>query len=194
MRGVKYFIIVMSLLMLNACGRSKEPFYYVMNPVYLKLQGKEASPRARIGIDIINIPEYLEKTQLSIYCTANQSKLNEDHQWAENPNANIKRVIKTNLTNFLPGAMVEVYPWDSKFDPDYHVQVDISQFKVDITGHSILYADFTIYDPDKTVTQYHVRYQQKIPVVNPLTVVQSMNANLTHLTRDMAKAWSNGRH
>jgi len=182
------FIYAMGVLLLS-CGRSKEPFYYVLNPVYVQIQTREVAPRERIGIDIVNIPEYLEKSQLSLYCTANQSRLNEDHQWAENLAANIKRVIKTNLTNFLPGAMVEVYPWDSKFEPNYHVQIDITQFKVDINGQSVLYADFSIYDAQKNVTQYHVRYQQKIPIVNPITVVQSMNANLTRLTRDIAKAW-----
>lgn len=189
MRLFKLAIFGVILFTLTACSRSKEPFYYVLNPVYPKVHFKAENPRAKIGIDMINIPDYLEKSQLSIYCTAHQSRINEDHQWAENLAANIKRVVKTDLNNFLPGAMVEVYPWDSKFDPDYHLQIDISQFKVSINGQSVLYADFTIYDTNKRVTQYHVRYDQKIPVVNPSTVVQSMNENLTRLSKDIAKAW-----
>lgn len=181
----RILLLLPVILILSACG-GKEPQYYVLNPVYGTASTSPKYIALRLGIDEITIPEYLDKPELAIYYTANRSALDENHQWAEELKYNVRRVIKTNLSTFLPGAIVENAPWDIKFKPNYQLDVDISQFNVNIDGKSVLAAEYVIYHDNAPLKKYRVFYSEIIPVVNAATIVCSMNKNLTLLTRHIA--------
>ncbi len=107
------------LVTLAAC-RSKPPQLYVLNPLPCIKSAKNTQfSSLKIGIDAIKIPEYLQKPEIVLQCNTNQVKLAQNHEWAENLDKNILRIFQGNLMTPLPGAVVEVSPWDSKFQPDY---------------------------------------------------------------------------
>ncbi|MDX1838402.1 hypothetical protein DIZ81_11120 [Legionella taurinensis] len=180
-------LLLSASLILTACSRSKDPSYYVLNPVSAPVIQSNQYIHVRLGIERVSVPDYLDKPQLSIYYTPNLSELQEDSQWAEEVRGNVKRVIKTNLSTFLSGALVELAPWDIKYKPNYQLQVDISQYKVTAQGQSILQAEYVIYKGEEPFKKYKVAYTEKLSVVNPNTMVISMNNNLTRLTRDIAR-------
>ena len=178
--------LLLIAVILIACGRSKDPEFYILNPVPLQKSPVNKYQALQIGIDEISTPAYLEKPQLVIHNSANRVQLNEYHQWAEALDKNIKRVIQTNLSTLLPGAVVETSPWDIKFTPNYHLQLDISEFTIDIQGNSLLRGEYLIYYNEHIIKKQAVYYHLKVtdPTIDKL--VSSMNANLTHLTRDIA--------
>ena len=182
--------VLMAVLVLGACGRSKEAQLYVLNPIAAQKKTNHHYTYLRIGIDEVKIPSYIDKLPLTIHYTAHQVFLEEYHQWAEALNKNIERVIRTNLTTLLPGAFVAISPWDVLFKPSYHLQITIPQFSVDINGNSILQAEYIIYHNEQLIEKRDVYYYQKIPVVTPEQLVISMNNNLTSLSRDIAKYFS----
>lgn len=184
---IKYGLLIIISLCLMACGRSKEPQYYVLNPLY-DTRITTQYVNLRIGIDAIHVPDYLDKNELSVFYTPNQSKLDENSLWMESLSSNIERVIKVSLNNLLPGALVENAPWDVKFEPNKHLQIDISQFRVGPDGVSVLNADYVIYVDKNIVRKYTVHFAQKIPVINAQNVASSMNANLILLSRSMARS------
>jgi len=141
----------------------------------------------RLGINKITIPDYLDKKPFSLFYTANLSKIDENYEWSEEMQDNIERVIKTDLSRFLPGALVELNPWDIKFVPAYELQVDIIEFKADVQGNSILQAEYVIFDQKQPIAKYSAYYHQKVTTITPQNIVISMNNNLTQLTRDIAK-------
>jgi uncharacterized protein len=177
------------MCMLAGCSRSKSSKFYVLNPIPPKKFHTQPYKSLRIGIDEVNSPGYLEKPQLVIRKGANQLKLEEYHRWAEAIDKNLMRVIETNLSTLLPGAIVESSPWDATFVPTHHLQVDISQFEVDIHGNSILRADFVIYHKLKLIKKRSIYYHQKLPQVTIDTVVASMNHNLTKLSRTITTSF-----
>lgn len=185
MKLTRIFIMLITGCLLLACGRSKEPFYYALNPVCHTPHN--AHPLHFIGIDDVSIPEYLDRSQLTIFYTENQSRLDDDHLWAGEITANIKRVLRTNLSIFLPGVMVENSPWVGKFIPDYHLMIFITQYKVNIQGGSVLQGSYAVYHDAELVKNIRFSYCQKIPLVNFDTLVTSMNTNLTRLSSDMAR-------
>lgn len=187
MKHHPFITMLCTLLLLTACTRSKEPQYYVLNPLLAPANQPPRAPDIRLGIDAVNIPDYLDKSQLTVYCTAHQSNLDEHHQWVESLGNNIKRVVRTNLSTLMPGALVIISPWDSKFRPNYQLQVNISQFKVDIQGRSILQAEYVIYKEEQPLRKYNAFFVEKLPQVTPASLVVSMNNNLTKLTRDIAR-------
>ena len=143
-----------------------------------------------IGLDSITLPEYLDNPQLMIFLTEHQSSLDESHQWAEPLSSNIQRVLQTNLSNTLPGAAIELAPWGGDFYPDYHLRVEISQFKVSQQGNSILRAIYTIETKNKVVQQYQVQLYEKLAIVTPTTAVLSMNNLINKLSDKIAMSFA----
>ena len=182
-------LIILALgFILCACGRSKQPEFYMLNPISPKSAPVERHAFLKIGIEPIHTPAFTEKPQLMIYDSLNRVQLEEFHQWAESLDKNIKRVIKANLNTLIPGVVMEDAPWDLDFKPDYNLQIDISEYKIDMCGNSSLRASYSISSHERVIKKYDRYYHLKIPVVSVDALVQSMNANLNSFTRDMAKS------
>ncbi|CEG56276.1 PqiC family protein [Legionella fallonii] len=187
MKKYEMGIILMVVFNLVACGRSKNPDYYILNPIPLSKTSTNIYHNLRIGIDKISVPAYIEKPQLIINYTPHRMQLEEDEQWIEGLDKNIARVIVTNLSTLLPGAIVNTSPWEIIFKPNYHLEINISQFTIDVSGNSVLRADYTIYQDEHLIGKHNFYTVQKIPVVNTENLVISMNSNLNHLTQDIAR-------
>lgn len=182
-------VILLALgFILCACGRSKQPEYYMLNPIPAKSAPVDRHAFLTVGIEPIHNPAFTEKPQLMIYDGLNRVQLEEFHQWAESLDKNIKGVIKANLNTLIPGLVMEDAPWDIEFKPDYNLQIDISEFKIDVFGNSSLRASYSISRQDRVIKKYDRYYHLKIPAVSIDALVQSMNANLNAFTRDMAKS------
>lgn len=183
-------LLCLGCLVLISCGRSPDSQFYVLNPISPQQKPVKKFQHLRIGINEIQSPAYMSKPQFIIHYSSHEVKLEEFHRWVENLDKNTKRVIAANLVTLLPGASIVVSPWDYKFKPDYRLQINISQFEVDITGNSIFRADYLIYSDDHLNKKGSVYYHQKISVVNVDNLVVSMNVNLNHFTEDLAKVFA----
>lgn len=182
----KISLIVLGFILV-ACTRSKEPQYYLLNPISLPNKQITHYNNLYLGIDDITIPAYLEKPQVMISYSPNRVELEEYHQWAGTLDKNIKSVISTNLASLLPGAIVETSPWNAKFKPNYQLQIDIEQFSIDMQGNSILRAEFILYHENNIVKKKDIYYRLKVSNITIENLISSMNNNLTHLTQDIAK-------
>lgn len=189
-RIAQYCLIALTALTLASCGRSKPVQFYILNPLPMPAKSTGTYQHLQIGIDSIETPAYTEKPQIMLYLSQQQVHLEEYHQWAESLDKTIKRVVASNLTTLLPGAVVANSPWDIQFKPDWHLQITISQFKIDAQGNSDLRAHYQIYEQERLVIKrdrfYHIRSNSQTMDA----LVNSMNTNLTHLTRDIAQAFS----
>lgn len=181
-----YSLIVCLCFLIAACYSSKEPDLYVLNPNPLTVSLQKNMRHKLIGIDSVTLPQYLDNPQIMLFTTPHQSNLLERHQWAEPLSTNIQRVIQTNLINSLQGAAIEIAPWDTDFYPQYHLRIEISQFKVDRQGNSILRAIYTIETDRKVVHQHQIQLYEKLTVVTPTTIVLSMNSLINQLSNKIA--------
>lgn len=188
----KISLIVLGFI-LAACTRSKEPQYYLLNPIAMPNKQMNHYNNLHLGIDDITIPDYLEKPQVMISYSPNRVELEEYHQWVGALDKNIKSVISTNLTSLLPGAIVENSPWNAKFKPNYQLQIDIEQFTIDMQGNSILRAEFILYHENNIAKKKDVYYRLKINNITIENLIASMNNNLTHLTQDIAQVVRSSR-
>ena len=176
-------------ILLSGCARSPTTVFYVLNPIPFQTNHAKKFQNLRIGISEINSPAYMSKSEIIVHASAHHVELKDFHQWAASLNSNVQSVIATNLSTLLPGAAVATRPWDIKFKPNYQLQVDISQFEVALDGNSLLRADYLIYSEDKLYKKGTLYYHMRIKPVTIESLVSSMNDNLTHLTRDLAKQW-----
>ena len=185
-RFFRLIFFLTSCLILSSCHKSKEPDLYSLNPTLFSGHATQTTNPVRIGIDSITLPEYLDHSQLIVFVSPHQSKLYENKQWAEPLDTNVKRVIQTNLSNRLPRAAIQLAPWSSDFFPQYHLRVDVTQFKVDTQGNSFLQAIFYIESDKRVIHDYQVQLYEKLPVVNPDTIVVSMNKLINQLSDKIA--------
>lgn len=187
---MKLFItasIITTSLILTSCARSPDTHFYVLNPIQCKASNTRQHASLRIGLDEINIPSYMYKTQIVVHDSSHRVKLNEFHQWAGSLDKNIQRVVETNLSTLLPEAAIASFPWGNQLKPNHQLHIDISQFDIDNKGNSTLRANYFIYANDELRKKRTVCYHSKLKDVSIDNLVTSMNANLEHLTRDIAK-------
>jgi hypothetical protein len=186
-------IIIIAGLSLAACSRSPESNFYVLNPIPAQKQQTIRHPDLRIGIEEIDIPSYMTKQQFILHYTPHHVKLNEYQQWAGALDKNIRRVVETNLSTLLPGAVVAYFPWGIQFKPNYQLRINISQFEVDTLGNTLLRATYIIYSGEELREKRTVEYRQRASMLTVDSFVKTMNDNLNHLTQDIAKTLSIGR-
>lgn len=180
------FILLLSFILI-ACSRSPSSQFYILNPLPPQKTHARNLSHLRIGIEPIGTPAYFSKPELIIHDTAHRVELKEFHRWVDALDKNIRRVIETNLRVLLPGAVVEGSPWNMKLKPNYQLHIDISQFEVDIQGNSLLRANYIIYSEEQIIKRGNLYYHLKIPKVTVEALVGSMNTNLAHLTKDIAR-------
>ncbi len=182
------FIIIFAGLSLTACSRSRESNFYVLNPLPVQKQQTKNHPDLRVGIEEINIPSYMTKQQFIIHYSPHHVKLDEFQQWAGALDKNIQRVVETNLSTLLPGAVVAYYPWGTQFKPNYQLHINISQFEVNTLGNTLLRATYVIYSGETLQQKRTVEYHQRAPLLTVDSFVKTMNDSLNHLTQDIAKS------
>nr|HAT8713696.1 hypothetical protein [Legionella jordanis] len=185
----KLVALISLCFILLGCGRSKEAQFYVLNPIPPAKENHHPYRELRIGIDEVSTPGYVERPQLMIHFTPYRMKMEEFHQWAEALNKNITRVIETNISTLLPGAVVESLPWDNQFRPNYHLQVEITQLDIDFQGNSVLRAEYLIYNDHDLISKQNIYYHQKVQIINVESLVSSVNSNVTRLSRDIAQSF-----
>ena len=188
MKGFQATCIVIAGLTLTACSRSPESNFYVLNPLPAQKHLTKNNPDLRVGIEEVNIPSYMTKQQFIIHYSPHHVKLDEFQQWAGALDKNIQRVVETNLSTLLPGAVVAYYPWGIQFKPNYQLRVNISQFEVDTLGNTMLRATYVIYSGETLRQKRTVEYHQRAPLLTVDSFVKTMNDDLNHLTRDIAKS------
>ena len=143
------------------------------------------SKSLRIVIDDILIPDYLARNTLMIFTDANTSSVLDNQQWAANLNDNVDRVIQENILYYVPKSIVQFSPYDIQFKPQCKLHVNITQFKTDIYGNSILNAIYQIKNND-IIYQYQVNFYKKLLTITPVTMVNSMNANINSLSKHIS--------
>lgn len=143
----------------------------------------------KIGLDEVNTPSYLDKPEIAININSHQMDLQENSQWAEELDKNIKRVIIANLTTMLPGAVVQGAPWEEHFTPNYHLQVTVTELIIDAAGNSSLRAEYLIYSDDHIIKKRDINYHLHTSPATVEALVKTINENLTHLSMDIAKSF-----
>lgn len=182
----KLWVVSVLSLILVSCARSPNPQFYVLQPLPYTEKGASRH-HMRIGINDVNLPAYLSKSSIVVHTAPHEVVLKDFHQWAGALKDNVQRVIMTNLETLIPGAAIASFPWDSHFQPDYQLQINILQFDIYQSGMSVLRVNYLVYSQNQLYKRGVLYYSTKVPVVNVATLVASMNTNLTRFTRDLVK-------
>ncbi len=132
-------VLLPVLLFLFACitPTSETTRFYVLNPLENKVAMLEPINRKiplALEVDLLRLPQYLERPQIVTRSGKNRLELAEYHQWGGNLRKNMIRVIAKNLSMLLNTPNVSIAPNRSLSAPDFRVELEVIQFERDIDG------------------------------------------------------------
>ena len=180
-------------LLVAGCGSSPPTKFYQLSSLSGSAEQKGEfidQPRLMIGIGPLEIPPYVDRSQLVMRSNQNELELAEFDRWAEPLQTNITRVIVDNLTQSLPSDRVAVFSWDGLLSLDYQVRVEVTKFDLDKTGEVSLTARWTVVGEDgKKILAFHTsRFNRTAGTTDPAGMVSAMSQNLVAFSQEIATA------
>jgi uncharacterized lipoprotein YmbA len=143
-----------------------------------------------VGIRPVEIPAYLDRSQLVTRLDGNELRVDEFSQWAEPLGDSISRVIEQNL-HLLTGSrqLVAAITWHPS-EPDLLLSMDVLGFEADAAGEVTLNVAWQISRPDGPEILIEKRSILSQPSTGAHTdeIVESMSVLLADLSREMADA------
>ena len=116
---------------LGGGGEVQPTYYYTLEPVDVpRLLEESEEPRLVIGLERVNVPEYLDRREITVRTGSNELRYTERHLWAEMPSDSIPRVLGLNIER-QANASIEIHalPWPDHADPGWVVTMDIQSFE-----------------------------------------------------------------
>lgn len=119
-------VSMIALVLAAGCATSPTPAFYTLSAVQHIEQSPAASPIA-IAIDLVTVPELVDRSQIVTKLDANRVRIDEFARWADPLKSQIPRVLAADLAEIVPGAIVSTVPQRAN-DNAYRVTVDVQNF------------------------------------------------------------------
>jgi uncharacterized lipoprotein YmbA len=136
------------LMVLTACAGTSPPAnFYVLSSLPESAAGTLPTgdkTRLAIGIGPVNLPDYLDRSQIVTRISLNELKVAAFERWAEPLNSSFPRILMENLAMLLNTDQVAVYPWRSAIPIEYQVVVDIIRFDASPGENAVLIARWSL--------------------------------------------------
>lgn len=127
-------------LLLAGCAAATPTRFYTLSGV-LAAPGEAAPGTAQdltIGVGSVTLPEYLNRPQVVTRDGGNRVTLADFDSWIEPLQGLFARTLVENLSLLLGTDDVLLLPQRRPVRPDYQVEVDVTRFDVDSSGHAVL--------------------------------------------------------
>lgn len=119
------------LIFLGGCGTSRPSRFYTLNSMPIPPEKAELSDkqnRITVGIDLNDIPAYLNKPQMAVRVSTNELKLDEFNRWAETVKDSFPKIIADNMISILPSDKFIVFSRKGILSVDYQVIINVTRF------------------------------------------------------------------
>lgn len=137
-------IIALVNLVLAGCigGTSKPSRFYTLNPVKpAVVDGMDGSaqagtPEASIGILPVEIPDYLDRSEIVTRTKTNELQLSDFDRWGGDLRSDIARVLAETLSGQYPEKRVAIITGRRILPAEYRVAVNVTRFDA-IPGENV---------------------------------------------------------
>ena len=110
-------------------------------------QARIASPAAlTLGLGPIELPGYLDQSQVVTRVAPNRIELSPDERWAESLTGNVRDVLARELVSRLPNSHIVNFPWYPTIRVRYQIEVEFERFERAGADSTELAARWTIRD------------------------------------------------
>lgn len=145
---IAVFTLGAFLVVLGGCaGISPPSNFYVLSSITESAAAPAPAGNESmiaIGVGPVNLPDYLDRSQIVTRSSPNELKVAAFDRWAESLKSSFPRVLTENLSALLNTNQVAVFPWRKAIPVEYQVIVDVVQFDAESGGNAVLIARWSI--------------------------------------------------
>lgn len=143
---------------------------------------------AVVGLDRVQLPEYLLRSELVTRSASNQLQIAEYEVWGEPFKDGFTRTLRRDLENELDGASVLTAPFDPAAKPDLAVDVDVQRFERVAGEGAVLEARWTLRDVKRgaVVARRDARERQPLADANTQAAVAALSRDVAALAAEIA--------
>jgi uncharacterized protein len=175
----------------SGCGTSPAAKFYTLTPVAQQKQEKavigtgSASP---IAIGPVEIPEYLDRSEIVTRADQNQLILSEFNLWGGSLKTDVNRVLIENVSHFLAADGIPIVTWKLGITDVQRVPVQIVRFDGTPNDSILLKARWAVIEKDGK--NFELVRESSITVSvkggNYNSVVAAMSEALGELSKEIA--------
>jgi uncharacterized lipoprotein YmbA len=179
-------------LLLAGCADATPTRFYTLSSL-LAAPGEAAPAMAQdltIGVGSVTLPEYLNRPQVVTRDGSNRVMLADFDSWIEPLQGLFARTLVENLSLLLGTDDVLLLPQRRPVRADYQVEVDVTRFDVDRSGHAVLDARWWVLGEGGE----KVLRNGRSTIVEPATAgdqadgAQALSRAIGRMSRDIAGA------
>lgn len=176
---------------LGACRGAAPPVtFYALQPM---APVQTPAPDARelaVGVGPLEIPHGIDRPHIMTRDAKGRLHLSELHRWGGALEADVLRVLTSNLGGLLGSQAVVAYPWTSFIDPDYRVPVTIHRLDGQLGDEVLLDATWGVAPRGARQAAEVRRSVVRVPVDGPGydALVAAHGEALAALSHDIAAA------
>jgi uncharacterized lipoprotein YmbA len=183
-------MFAVAALQLAGCGASPKTSFYMLDPL---VRLSSTTPvleniDIELGVGPVQIPEYLNRSQIVRRTGPYEIDIAEFDRWAELLETAVPRVLAENLSVLLSTENIHIYPWGGA-SPEYRVRIDIIQYDSDPMGNVNLTVRWALLrGEDDRQINWH-KYSVKKPIAGQgyPGMVSAMSLTLYDLSREIAR-------
>ncbi|MGD2097668.1 MAG: PqiC family protein [Desulfobacterales bacterium] len=142
-------------LILIGCRSSSPPVQFYTLSAIRSQAAADTHTNAKsisVGVGPVVIPDVLDRPQIVTRTSPHELHIDEYHRWAGPLGQDFARVVAENISLMLPAEQVTVYPWDTGFQPNYQVTLNIRHFEGRKGQDVLLEVFWTVIDLQKGTT------------------------------------------
>ncbi len=174
-----------------SCASTPPSNFYILNSLGNqgeKQQNPSTDKKISIGINPIEIPDYLDRPQIVTQNSQNELHYAEFERWAGSLKENISMVLAENLSALLSTDHVFQYPWIRHAKVDYWLTVNIIKLDGSPGNNVSLKALWTISSgpEEKELTTRMSNFTERLDADNYRAMVAAMSRTVENLSREIA--------
>ena len=142
------------------------------------------------GLGPIELPPYLDRTELAMRVSPAEVTYSPTDLWAETLKTNLTRVLQQNLAALLGGEPIVLYPWPRASSVSYQIAVTVLQFERTAAGEAQLHARWSIRDPRRgaEVAGKESSFVHPVAPATAAAAVTALSADIGDLSQEIAAA------
>lgn len=142
------------LPLLAGCGKSAPTHFYSLSTVAPKADSAPDGPCLALGVGPVDLPAYLDRSQIVTRIGENQMHLAEFDQWIESPHDNFQRALTDNLSRLVCAKPLFTYPWPVGGHPDRQIVIQVARFDGSLGQEAVLRVSWSVLDADNATLDW----------------------------------------
>lgn len=182
------------LTVLGGCAGTSPPAnFYMLSSLPESIAGTKPTgdeTKLAVGVGPVNLPDYLDRSQIVTRVSPNELKVATFERWAEPLKSGFPRILMENLAMSLNTDQVALYPWRSTIPIKFQVVVDVIRFDASPGGNAVLIARWSLFGDggDKIHLTKKSTFSKTTPLNDYEAMVSAQSQTIIEFSREIAAA------